>query len=160
MRFSFFLALLVATFIACANLARAENVHGLRDGTRRLQAGAPIKSAKNVATYFEKWRGDAIISKAVNRIKAANGDEKAIRGAINLAIVSKRGIKIGDDAVAKYAQTLATAAKKNPKSWPRLRKFVKITLGATVGGLAIYGAYKLMTKDSAAAATTTTTGSA
>ncbi|OWZ06489.1 RxLR effector protein [Phytophthora megakarya] len=157
MRFSFFLALLVATFIACANLARAENFHGLRDGARHLQAAAPIKSAKNVASFAEKWRGDAIITKAVNRIKAA---QKAIRGAINLAIVSKQGIKIRDDAIAKYSATLATAAKMNPKSWPKLRTFVKITLGATVGGLAIYGAYKLMTKDSAAAATTTTAGSA
>ncbi|OWZ09818.1 RxLR effector protein [Phytophthora megakarya] len=63
--------------------------------------------------------------------------------------------------MAKYSATLATAAKKSPKSWSKLRQFVKITLGATVGGLAIYGAYKLMTKDNApAAATTTTTGSA
>ncbi|OWZ18894.1 RxLR effector protein [Phytophthora megakarya] len=59
------------------------------------------------------------------------------------------------------SEAMVQGAVKNPKSWPRLKKFAKITLGATVGALAIYGAYKLMTKETAAAVdATTTTGSA
>ncbi|KAK1939030.1 hypothetical protein P3T76_009105 [Phytophthora citrophthora] len=53
------------------------------------------------------------------------------------------------------------AVVKDPKSWPRLKKFVKVALGAGVGGLALYGAYKLLfNKESSSGPVTTTTGSA
>ncbi|OWZ06358.1 RxLR effector protein [Phytophthora megakarya] len=159
MRFSVFLALLIATFIACTSVTSAEHV------SRQLPAlpipGAGDKAAKGAATFLEKLKESATITKAVKQIQGANGDETVIRAALKMAQGAKEGAKISDDAVAKLSATMATAVTKSPKSWPKLRKFVKITLGATVGGLAIYGAYKLLTKDNAStAATTTTTGSA
>ncbi|POM59553.1 Secreted RxLR effector peptide protein [Phytophthora palmivora] len=91
---------------------------------------------------------------------AANGNEKAIRAAIKLAVNIKDLSRTSDEQMAKISQMIAEGAKKSPKSWPRLMKFTKVTLGAAVGGLAIYGAYKLLVKARAAPVATTTTGSA
>ncbi|OWZ09817.1 RxLR effector protein [Phytophthora megakarya] len=163
MRFSVFVALLVATFIACTSFTSAEDVVNLRADARRLPAvpaaiGNVDKAAKNAATFVEKLKESVTLTKAVQKIQQSDGDETVIRSALKLAQGAKEGAKISDDAVAKLSASMATAVTKNPKSWPKLRKFVKVTLGAGVGALAIYGAYKLLHQNNSPV--TTTVGSA
>ncbi|KAI9985537.1 hypothetical protein PInf_004911 [Phytophthora infestans] len=66
--------------------------------------------------------------------------------------------KLSDEGLAHLNKVLAENAKKNIKSWPQLRMFAKVTLGATAGGLAIYDAYKLFDKGHAPTPMTPTTG--
>ncbi|KAF1780352.1 hypothetical protein GQ600_13635 [Phytophthora cactorum] len=105
---------------------------------------APSSSRKLAGEFLEKLKTNAALAKTVKAVQASNGDEAA------------------DEGIAKISAMMANTAQKNPKSWPRLRKFAKITLGATVAGLAVYGAYKALfdRNSSGAATTTTTTGSA
>ncbi|ETI55513.1 hypothetical protein F441_01780 [Phytophthora nicotianae CJ01A1] len=163
MRFSIFVALLVATFVVCcSSFTRAESVD-LANFERRLREEAVPVNKDNVAkiagSWLEKLQTNTALTKAVKTVQASDGDEVAVRKAITAFAATKDAVKTNDEQIAKLASMIATTAKKNPKSWPRLRKFAKITLGATVGGLAIYGAYKLLfdRNASGAAATTTTT---
>ncbi|KAF1780354.1 hypothetical protein GQ600_3266 [Phytophthora cactorum] len=162
MRFSVFVALLVATFLACcSSFAHA-------DSLRRLHAKVPavINNKDNVAKlageFLEKLKTNAALAKTVKAVQASNGDEAAVRKAITAFAAAKENAKMSDEGIAKISAMMANTAQKNPKSWPRLRKFAKITLGATVAGLAVYGAYKALfdRNSSGAATTTTTTGSA
>ncbi|KAG6951532.1 hypothetical protein JG688_00013696 [Phytophthora aleatoria] len=158
MRFSVLVALLVATFLACcSNYASGESVED-----RRLRVeGSPENVAKAAAGGLKQWRTEAALTKAVKAVQTSNGDEQAMRKAITAFAAAKEGAKVSDEGIAKLSAMMAATIEKSPKSWPRLRKFAKITLGATVGGLAIYGAYKLLfDKNSSTAAITTTTGSA
>ncbi|KAG3097376.1 hypothetical protein PI124_g12688 [Phytophthora idaei] len=202
MRFSVFVALLTATFVSCCSgFASTENsaafASEVNEG-RRLHSEAAVNSenAAKIAARFNSNRKESLLlKKATAMIKAANGDDAAIKKAMDLAAFAKNGAKVSDDQIAKISAMLKTAkgdeadtmkvilaaiakdgakisdettallatkiagtVTKNAKSWPRLRRFAKITLGA--GGLAMYGAYKLMfdNNSQAATATTTTTG--
>ncbi|KAF1786029.1 hypothetical protein GQ600_15308 [Phytophthora cactorum] len=204
MRFSVFVALLTATFVACCSgFASTENsavfASEVNEG-RRLHSEAAVNSesaAKVAARFISDRKESQLLKKAAAMAKAANGDDAAIKKAMDLAAFAKNGAKVSDDQIAKISAMLKTAkgdeantmkvilaaiakdgakisdettallatkiagtATKNAKSWPRLRRFAKITLGAAAGGLAIYGAYKLMfdKNSQAATATTTTTG--
>ncbi|POM57607.1 Secreted RxLR effector peptide protein [Phytophthora palmivora] len=163
MRFAVFLTLLVATFIACTSFASAENAANDID-IRRLRANAPPvpgveNAAKNAAAWVSKLKTETALTNAVKQVMASNTDEQAVRLAISRYASVKEGATISDEAIAKLSASMATVVQKSPKSWPRLRKFAKYTLGATVGALAIYGAYKLLTRNSAST-TATTAGSA
>ncbi|POM68029.1 Secreted RxLR effector peptide protein, partial [Phytophthora palmivora] len=133
---------------------RAEHAHKV------VKAVVPGNPSKLAADFLSTTKEKAILTKAFQQAMAANGDEAAVKAAIKLAAGAKDAARMSDTEVAKISEMMAATAKKNPKSWPRLRKFAKITLGAGVGALAIYGAYKLLTKDNAAAAAVDTTGSA
>ncbi|KAI9991023.1 hypothetical protein PInf_018641 [Phytophthora infestans] len=76
-------------------------------------------------------------------VKQARGDEAHAMRFI-LGTSQKEGKKITDESTALVSANIAQAVTKNRKSWPRLKKFAKIVMGATVGGFAIYGAYKLL----------------
>ncbi|ETK81243.1 hypothetical protein L915_13248, partial [Phytophthora nicotianae] len=160
MRFTVFIALLVATFLACCS---AESV---QDRRLRVEAAPVPVNKDNVAKiaggFLEKLQTNTALSKAVKAIQASDGDEAVVRKAITAFAATKDSVKMTDEGVAKISAMMATTVQKNPKSWPRLRKFAKITLGGTVAGFAIYGAYKALfdRKSSTAATTTTTTGSA
>ncbi|EEY55288.1 secreted RxLR effector peptide protein, putative [Phytophthora infestans T30-4] len=175
MRFSVFVTLLVVAFVACcSNFASAENVAVASEG-RRLRAEHAVPAvpainsvgvnkdnvAKLAGGFLEKLKTNTALTKAVNAIRASDGDEVAVRQAITAFAAAKESAKMSDEGIAKISAMMADTVQKNPKSWPRLRKFAKITLGATIGGLAIYGAYKaLFDRKSSTAETTTTTGSA
>ncbi|KAF4027623.1 hypothetical protein GN244_ATG20754 [Phytophthora infestans] len=173
MRFSVFVTLLVVAFVACcSNFASAENVAVASEG-RRLRAEHAVPAvpasvgvnkdnvAKLAGGFLEKLKTNTALTKAVNAIRASDGDEVAVRQAITAFAAAKESAKMSDEGIAKISAMMADTVQKNPKSWPRLRKFAKITLGATIGGFAIYGAYKaLFDRKSSTAETTTTTGSA
>ncbi|KAL3666419.1 hypothetical protein V7S43_008670 [Phytophthora oleae] len=166
MRFSLFLALLVATFVACTTVANAENVVlQTNNEVRRLRSEAGVNQenvAKIAGGFISKIKESATLTKALNMAKAANGDEAAAKRVIMLAAGVKEGAKLSDETMVKLSAMIAESAKKNPKSWPRLKKFAKVALGVQVGALAIYGAYKLFfdkSSSTAAAMTTTTTSS-
>ncbi|KAG1707059.1 hypothetical protein DVH05_026255 [Phytophthora capsici] len=171
MRFAVFLALLMATLVVCAsNFALASTVaddlHQEAEGNvdRRLRAAAPANKdnvAKIAGGFLTKIKEGSTLTKAEQMIKNANGDEAAVKKAILLASTAKESAKMSDESIAKLSAMITTAVVKDPKSWPRLQKFVKVTLGAGVGGLALYGAYKLLfNKNSSSGPVTTTTGSA
>ncbi|KAG7380410.1 hypothetical protein PHYPSEUDO_007231 [Phytophthora pseudosyringae] len=174
MRFAVFLALLVATFVACASsFASADTFEeGFAifddevDNVGRRLRGEVAVNKDNVAKisggFLTKLKENAVLTKATKMAMAAKGDEAATRNAIKLAAGAREGAKMSDETMAKLSSMIAQTAKKNPKSWPRLRIFAKATLGAGVGALALYGAYKLMfdKTSTSAATTTTTTGSA
>ncbi|OWZ00674.1 RxLR effector protein [Phytophthora megakarya] len=183
MRFSIFFTLLVTTFIACCpSFASAEDVVNDVE-VRRLRLEAvpvPAEAVKAVANPASVQAVKAVANpasvqavmnagnnlnerlfqmRAFKQIMAANGDEVAIKAAMKMVANTP---KVSEKNAAKFvSEAIVQGVKKNPKSWPRLKKFAMITLGAQVGALAVYGAYKLLTKDnSAAVTTTTTTGSA
>ncbi|KAG1709198.1 hypothetical protein DVH05_019842 [Phytophthora capsici] len=160
MRFGLFVALLVAIFVACSTVANAESVAlTLGDNEVRRLRLKQENIAKAAGDLISKSKESATITKAINIAKNANGDEAAARRAVMLAAGAKEGAKLSDETMVKLSAMIAESAKKNPKSWSRLKKFVKITLGIQVGGLAIYGAYKLLFDKSSTATTTTTTTS-
>ncbi|KAF1785282.1 hypothetical protein GQ600_19709 [Phytophthora cactorum] len=151
MRFSVFVALLVATFLACcSNFVSAESVEDRRLRVEAAPLANTATAAKNAGGFVETLRTNTALSKAVKAVQASNGDEQAMRKAITAFAAAKEGAKVSDESVAKLSAMMATTVKKNPKSWPRLRKFAKITLGATL----------LFDRNSSTAAATTTTGSA
>ncbi|KAF1792656.1 hypothetical protein GQ600_17442 [Phytophthora cactorum] len=128
MRFSVFVVLLVATFLVCCfSFASAENFNG----GRRLRA----EDGKNGAAKA-----------AVKAVQTSNADEAAIETEILGFAAAKEGAKMSDECMAKISKMLAENAKKNPKSWPRLRKFAKITrqlvvLLSTQGHIGIHDYY-------------------
>ncbi|ETK81244.1 hypothetical protein L917_12959 [Phytophthora nicotianae] len=159
MRFSAFVVLLVATFLVCySNFASSESVDeerhfhlpGLGHGHGHSHAAKipAINNKDNVAKiaggFLENLRTKTALTKAVKAVQASDGDEVAVRKAITAFAAAKDAVKTNDEQIAKLSSMIATTAQKNPKSWPRLRKFAKIALGATVGGYVIYLAYKLM----------------
>ncbi|ETP10871.1 hypothetical protein F441_13575 [Phytophthora nicotianae CJ01A1] len=199
MRFSVFVALLVATLVACySSLAIAENSPAFpnKDNNgRRLQAQKVTEAATHA---ISGQADDQLLKYALKLSNAAKGDEAAIKKASDLAALAKatakatddevaavtklvkeargdeahtmryilgfaqkEGKKVSDESAALVSTKIAETVTKNPKSWPRLRKFAKVTLGAAAGGLAIYGAYKLLfdKNSQTGTATTTTTGS-
>ncbi|OWZ07067.1 RxLR effector protein [Phytophthora megakarya] len=174
MRFSVFIVLLFATFVACgSSFVSAENVaNDVND--RRLRAeAAPIPASavkaavnpaqvKAVVNAGTRLNEKLLLMRAAKQAMAAKGDEAGVKAAILLAANARTAAKVSDEQASKLvSQLVVEGVKKSPKSWPRLRKFVKIALGAQVGALAIYGAYKLLTKsDATTVAPTTTTGSA
>ncbi|ETI41098.1 hypothetical protein F443_13650 [Phytophthora nicotianae P1569] len=197
MRFSVFLAVLVAAFVACySSLAIAENSPAFRNKDnhdRRLHAP---KVAEAVTHAISGQADDQLVKYALKLSNAAKGDEVAIKKANDLAGLAKAFARASDDEVAwatkfvkevkgdeantmryilglaqkegKVTKEAAAAAstkivetvKKDPSSWGRLKKFILIALGGTVGGFAIYGVYKaFFDKNSqTSTATTTTTG--
>ncbi|KAG3091243.1 hypothetical protein PI124_g16665 [Phytophthora idaei] len=160
MRFNVFVALLVATFLACcSNFASAESVEDRR--LQALPADKVSQIAKSTGMYIEDMLTGDALKKAVKAIQDSNGDEQAVKMAITSFTAAKEAAKMDDKRIAELSATIANTVQKNPKSWPRLKKFAKIALGGQVAGLAFYGAYKLLVGgNSATAATTTTTDSA
>ncbi|OWZ11664.1 RxLR effector protein [Phytophthora megakarya] len=167
MRFSVFFALLVTTCIAYSNAESAVNdveVRRLRLEAVPVPAEA-VKAVANPASVQAVIKAGNNLNdrlfqmRAFKQVMAANGDEVAIKAAIKMVANVP---KVSEENAAKLvSEAIVQGVKKNPKSWPRLKKFAMITLGASVGALAVYGAYKLLTKDTAAAVVpTTTTGSA
>ncbi|KAF4033040.1 hypothetical protein GN244_ATG15037 [Phytophthora infestans] len=161
MRFSVFVALLVAAFLACcSSFANAENI-------RRLHAKVPAvvvnnnkdNVAKLAGGFLEKLKTNAALSKTVKAVQASDGDEAAVRRAITAFAATKDSAKMSDEGIAKISAMMANTAQKNPKSWPRLRKFAKISLGAAVASLVVYGAYKaLFDRNSSSSASTSESG--
>ncbi|KAF4031060.1 hypothetical protein GN244_ATG17156 [Phytophthora infestans] len=101
---------------------------------------------------------DDEVAKISVLVKEARGDEAHAMRYI-LGFSQKEGKHLTDESTAKVAAKIADTVAKNPKSSSSLRKFAKITLGAAAGGLAMYGAYKLLfDRNTEAAATTTTSG--
>ncbi|ETI41177.1 hypothetical protein F441_13510 [Phytophthora nicotianae CJ01A1] len=148
MRFSVFVVLFVASFVACCtSFASAENIALVNSDSRRLRSEAvnPDNAAKIAGGFLTKLKENSAMRKALNAVKTSNGDEMAVRRAITGFATAKEAAKMTDDNLAKLSVMIAESAKKNPKSWPRLRKFATIMLGVNVGGLAIYGAYRLIT---------------
>ncbi|KAF4034817.1 hypothetical protein GN244_ATG13178 [Phytophthora infestans] len=88
-------------------------------------------------------------------VKEARGDEAHTMRYI-LGFSQKEGKALSDKSTALVSAKIADTVKKNPKSWPRLRQFAKITLGVSVG-LAAYGAYKMAFDKKAPADSTTST---
>ncbi|POM78290.1 Secreted RxLR effector peptide protein [Phytophthora palmivora] len=160
MRFFVFLALLVVILVSCyTSFAGAEIT--TNDVVFRHLRAAPVGNSANIAGRFASHVKEfTLFERAVKKAMIANGNEKAIRAAIKLAANIKDLSRTSDEQIAKISQMIAEGAKKSPKSWPRLMKFTKVTLGAAVGGLAIYGAYKLLVKDNAVAVAATTNVSA
>ncbi|KAF4045228.1 hypothetical protein GN244_ATG02612 [Phytophthora infestans] len=167
MRLGTFFVLLVATFFACFTSAEDLSVFTVDGGereSRRLRSEAVNKDnvAKIAGAFISHGNEVATLQKAFRMANdaAVKKDKTAAKRAMQLAIGAKQGAKLSDESMGKLSSMLAQTAQKNPKSWPRLRKFVKLSLGAGVGGLAIYGAYKLMFNKGSSEASTTTTGSA
>ncbi|KAK1939028.1 hypothetical protein P3T76_009103 [Phytophthora citrophthora] len=169
MRFTVFLAFIVVTFVACtSNFAQASTLAQDYTGgnvDRRLRAAAAPVNKDNVAKiaggFLTKIKEGSKLTKAEQMIKNTNGDEAAVKKAILMASTAKESAKMSDESIAKLSAMITTVVVKDPKSWPRLKKFVKVALGAGVGGLALYGAYKLLfNKESSSGPVTTTTGSA
>ncbi|KAK1941980.1 hypothetical protein P3T76_006302 [Phytophthora citrophthora] len=175
MRFAAFFSLLVATIVACSmSVAQAEafakGFEIFDDGedeflfSRRLRAYTAVNKdnvAKAAETFMIQMRQGVPMGKANRMVVQAvrTGDEAAAKRAIMIAASAKEGAKLNDEALGKISAMIAETTKKTPKSWPRLRKFVKVTLGVTGGALAMYGAYKLLfdKKSSTGPITTTTT---
>ncbi|OWY93153.1 RxLR effector protein [Phytophthora megakarya] len=135
---------------------------------RRLRADAvPVSAVKTVVSPKQvkavvsagtRLNERLIKMRAFKQVMSANGNEASIKAAIQMAANARAMAKVSDSQAAKLvSQLLVEGVKKSPKSWPRLRKLVMITLGAQVGVLAIYGSYKLLTKDSAVTVIPTTT---
>ncbi|POM68335.1 Secreted RxLR effector peptide protein [Phytophthora palmivora] len=160
MRFTVFLALLVVILVSCYSIFSGGETTTNDVDYRHLRAAAVRNSANIAGRFASHVKEFTLFERAVKKAMIANGNEKAIRAAIKLAANIKDLSRTSDEQIAKISQMIAEGAKKSPKSWPRLMKFTKVTLGAAVGGLAIYGAYKLLVKDRGAPVATTTTGSA
>ncbi|KAI9982478.1 hypothetical protein PInf_008422 [Phytophthora infestans] len=98
---------------------------------------------------------DDEVAKVTAMVKEARGDEAHTMRYI-LGFFQKEGKALSDKSTALVSAKIADTVKKNPKSWPRLRQFAKITLGVSVG-LAAYGAYKMAFDKKAPADSTTST---
>ncbi|OWZ14663.1 RxLR effector protein [Phytophthora megakarya] len=168
MRLSIFFVLLVSIFATygCVSVSANEvDMRRLRVEAVPVSAVKTVvnpKQVKAVVNAGTRLNERLIKMRAFKQVMAANGNEASVKAAIQMAANARTMAKVSDAQASKLvSQLVVEGVKKSPKSWPRLRKFVLITLGAQVGGLAIYGAYKLLTKDSAATVIpTTTTGSA
>ncbi|KAG6973640.1 hypothetical protein JG688_00003448 [Phytophthora aleatoria] len=134
MRFLVFVALLVTTLVACCtSFASAENVALINDaGNEGRLLRSEAANTENVAKIAD----------------ASDGGEVAVRKAITSFATAKDAAKKGDAELAKLSAMIAESAKKDPTSWLRLNKFTKIMLGINVGGLALYGAYRILTDNS------------
>ncbi|KAF4030478.1 hypothetical protein GN244_ATG17729 [Phytophthora infestans] len=147
MRSSVFFALLVIILVAsCTSFSSVENVapvHSAQNENRRLRSEAANTEniAKIAGGFLTKVKESAALTKAVNTIKASDGDEIAVRKAITSFATAKDAAKTSDTELAKLSTMIAESTKKNPKSWPRLRKFAIVMLSVNVGGLALYGTF-------------------
>ncbi|KAG2790214.1 hypothetical protein JG687_00019336 [Phytophthora cactorum] len=151
MRFLVFVALLVTTLVACCtSFASAENVVLINDAGNegrllRSEAANPENAAKIAGGFLTKVKESTAMTKAVNALKASDGGEAAVRKAITSFATAKEAAKKSDAELAKLSAMIAESVKKDPTSWLRLNKFTKIMLGINVGGLALYGAYRILT---------------
>ncbi|KAF1785335.1 hypothetical protein GQ600_2833 [Phytophthora cactorum] len=89
--------------------------------------------------------GESAVTKAVNALKASDGGEACCQKSHHQLRYCQGCCQEGDAELAKLSAMIAESAKKDPTSWLRLNKFTKIMLGINVGGLALYGAYRILT---------------
>ncbi|KAE9268894.1 hypothetical protein PF008_g31005 [Phytophthora fragariae] len=144
MRFTVFLALVVATFIACISITNAEALPETGRNLRAQQAGA-------AATKLLK--SDDIAAKFIEHLN----EKKILANAARMAAGAKEASKLTTKQTDKLTKMVAASVKKNPGKWPKIKKILLYSLGATVAGTIIYQVGKA---NGQSAATTTAAGSA
>ncbi|EGZ09129.1 hypothetical protein PHYSODRAFT_288707 [Phytophthora sojae] len=127
MRFTVFLALVVATFVACISLTNAEAVAE----SRSLRAQQNIGAA---AAAFKNYKSPNIATKFVEEMT-----EVGIRGtAARMAAGAKESAKLTTKQIEMLTKQLTATVKKDRTKWQKIRKALLITLGVGVGGTIIY----------------------
>ncbi|KAG6592488.1 putative secreted RxLR effector protein [Phytophthora cinnamomi] len=139
MRFTVFLALVIATFFACVTLISAESA-ALPERNLRAQAG--------VGTGVSKvFKADDIAAKFIETMN----EKKILAQAAKMAAGAKDASKLTTKQTEKLTKMVAATVKKNPSKWAKLRKYLLYTLGVTVGGAIIYNVGKSFVKTAAPA---------
>ncbi|KAL3671013.1 RxLR effector protein cre9 [Phytophthora oleae] len=140
MRLSFFLALVVATFVAtCVSFTSAENVAHIRDAEHETS----LKTSRELSTADEWWLPDAL-------------DEERVGG----SFMSKLGSKVSkirnggttqtktlsDAQLKSVTREVATNVKKDRKIWPKVKTGLKILYGALLATLIIVGVEAMLSQ--------------
>jgi CRISPR/Cas system endoribonuclease Cas6 (RAMP superfamily) len=150
MRFSVFIALLVATFAVCfSSFASAEAGDIKLTGWYSDAASDEERDASKIAVSFVNTMKQGAARKAAQR-----ASELAVKNSV-----------LSQKEVQKMGKLIANAAVKEPKKWSTLKKVIVGTLGTAGAAAVIAVAYNAMKGNSATTAatgtsTTTTTTTA
>ncbi|ETM41077.1 hypothetical protein L914_13125, partial [Phytophthora nicotianae] len=123
------------------------------DGQMLKKAAKLLNTANGDEAAIKKANGLAALAKAIAKasddevaavmtlVREAKGDEAHTMRFI-LGFAQKEGNMATEESTAIVSKKIAETVTKNPSSWGLLKEFA---LGATAGGFAVGGAYKLLT---------------
>jgi CRISPR/Cas system endoribonuclease Cas6 (RAMP superfamily) len=141
MRFSIFLALLVATFAVCfSSFASAEAGDIKLTGWYSDAASDEERDASKIAVSFVNTMKQGAARKAAQR-----ASELAVKNSV-----------LSQKEVQKMGKLLADAAVKEPKKWSPLKKIIVGMLGANAAMAVVFVAYKLIKSHAASTAGSST----
>ncbi|KAG7382940.1 hypothetical protein PHYPSEUDO_004236 [Phytophthora pseudosyringae] len=142
MRFSLFVALIVATFVAtCVSFTSAESVAQIND----LDTVQNLKGGRNLATADEWWLADTATEE---RTGGASFLSK-FKGRVSAFRLKGAGAKtqtLSDAQIKTVTREVATTVKKDRKAWPIIKKGLKILYGALLAGLIIVGVNAMLSQ--------------
>ncbi|EEY55294.1 secreted RxLR effector peptide protein, putative [Phytophthora infestans T30-4] len=134
MRTSVFVALVVATFVAtCISFTSAKNVAQIRD----VDGGNNVQETRTLAEADDWW----LASTNTEERSGGAGFFSKLRGKVHAKQSS--GVmttqKLNDQQVKTITKEVATTVKKDRRTWPMIKKGLKILYGALLAGLIIVG---------------------
>ncbi|ETN20251.1 hypothetical protein PPTG_03291 [Phytophthora nicotianae INRA-310] len=117
MRFIGFVALFVVTLVACCfSVAIAENVSASSSKDNHGRRFNPKKIAESATHFLSGQVDDQMLKKAAKLLNTANGDEAAIKKALDLAALAKATAKASDDEVAKITAMVKEARRDEARA--------------------------------------------
>ncbi|KAL4145088.1 hypothetical protein PRNP1_012762 [Phytophthora ramorum] len=150
MRFSVFLTLFVATFIACTSFTSADNA-------RHLKGSELTADSEERATNFGK------LDEVTKNMKAGQLAAQAVKN-FNIGKIERAAdaMKAGAGKAAelttkqqeKVTKLVAAAAKKKVP-WSKTKKIIVGLVGFNIGGVALYALYKMYVSNGGTATATT-----
>ncbi|OWZ06359.1 RxLR effector protein [Phytophthora megakarya] len=129
MRFGFFLALVVATFIAsCISFSNAENVAQIADieGTNNKNIRKLAETDWWLSDTEERANSGGFFTKMKNKISGFK-----LKGG------GAKPQKLSKQQINTLSKEIAPVVKKDRKKWPIIKRWLKILYGALLAGLII-----------------------
>ncbi|ETL34689.1 hypothetical protein F441_13492 [Phytophthora nicotianae CJ01A1] len=142
MRLSVFVALVVATFVAtCISFTSAENVAQIRG----VDSGNNVQDGRRLATADEWWLADTNTEERLSGGSFVNKMKGKLRSVRTGGTVKTE--KLNNAQVKTITREVATTVKKDRKTWPMIKKGLKILYGALLAGLIIVGVEAMLSEE-------------
>ncbi|KAH7465646.1 uncharacterized protein KRP23_12186 [Phytophthora ramorum] len=150
MRFSVFLTLVVATFIACTSFTSADNARHLKGSDLTADGEERAANFGQLDEATKKLKADQIVAQAVKNFNIG----KINRAADAMKAGAGKAAELTTKQQGQITKMVAAAAKKKVP-WSKTKKIIVGLVGFNIGGVALYALYKMYMSNGGTATTTT-----
>ncbi|KAH7465648.1 uncharacterized protein KRP23_12188 [Phytophthora ramorum] len=149
MRFSVFLTLFVATFIACTSFTSADNARHLKGSELTADSEERAANFGQLDEATKKLKADQIVAQAVKNFNIG----KINRAADAMKAGAGKAAELTTKQQGQITKMVAAAAKKKVP-WSKTKKIIVGVVGATVTVAGLYALYKAYLSNGGTATTT------